>query len=441
VGGGAVAWGFVSPSIIDQLSALLDAAPIQDDTVRILVADHEDGARELLGDQQPTNHRLLIVLLGELRRGASGRLLASGAADVLGWEEHATLLRISRRLERWARIDKVVAEPPVASRLIGSSRPFRAFLRELVEVAMFGTGSVLLLGDSGTGKQAAAELVHALDLRPDKAHLITVDATTLIPELAGSELFGHERGSFTGATAAREGAFALADRGTLFLDEIGELPPSLQAQLLRVLQERTYKPVGANYWCSSRFRLVSATNRALDQEVVANRFRSDLFHRVATHVLRLPSLGERSDDILPLARHFFAELLPPASQVELHPELEEHLLGRAFPGNVRELRQLIESIAARYAGPGPVTLADLPRLERDEIGANEWHDTGFQTAIRRAILLGITASEIEEVTRGTTKRIALEMSSGNLQMASRQLGLTERALQKWRAGQNGRSAS
>src|SRR5690606_31880967 len=134
--------------------------------------------------------------------------------------------------------------------------------------------------------------------------LVILDCSTIVPELAGSEFFGHERGAFTGALITREGAFALADGGTLFLDEIGELPLHLQVQLLRVIQEGTYKKVGSNTWKSTRFRLICATNRDLSEEVKKGRFRADLFYRIASWTFHLPPLRERKEDILPLALHF-----------------------------------------------------------------------------------------------------------------------------------------
>src|SRR5205085_578959 len=179
---------------------------------------------------------------------------------------------------------------------------------QVIEIALFSDGSVLLLGESGTGKELLARLVHTLDPRPDKGELVVLDCTTVVPELAGSEFFGHERGAFTGAAASRDGAFALADRGTLFLDEVGELPLALQAQLLRVVQERTYKRVGSNVWKQTNFRLICATHRDLRQDVAAGRFRGDFYHRIASRVCRIPALRERRDDILPLTEHFLREL-------------------------------------------------------------------------------------------------------------------------------------
>src|SRR5678816_1272096 len=139
----------------------------------------------------------------------------------------------------------------------------------------------LIAGESGTGKELVARLIHALDRREPKGPFVVLDCTTVSPELAGSEFFGHERGAFTTAVTAREGAFAMADGGTLFLDEVGELPLTLQAELLRVIQERVYKRVGSNIWKQVNFRLICATNRNLLEEEARGAFRRDFYYRLA----------------------------------------------------------------------------------------------------------------------------------------------------------------
>src|SRR4029077_5747912 len=144
-----------------------------------------------------------------------------------------------------------------------------------------------------------ARLIHLLDARPNKRDLVVLDCSTVVPELSGSEFFGHERGAFTGALTERHGAFALANGGTLFLDEIGELPLPLQAQLLRVVQEHSYKRIGGNKWHRTDFRLVCATNRDLLGLVCGGEFRADLYYRIASFVCKLPALRERAEDIIP----------------------------------------------------------------------------------------------------------------------------------------------
>jgi DNA-binding NtrC family response regulator len=251
-------------------------------------------------------------------------------------------------------------EPAVADGILGRSPAFVSLLRGLVEVAAFTTASILLLGESGTGKEQLGRLVHALDPRAGKRELVTLDCTTVAPELAPSEFFGHERGAFTGAVAARDGAFHRADGGTLFLDEVGELPLPLQAQLLRIVQEGTYKRVGGNDWLATRFRLVAATNRSLADEVERERFRLDFFHRLTTWTFRGPPLRERPEDIVPLARHFARQSAGPGGAPDIDERVQQFLIRRAYPGNVRELKQLIGRICSRHVAPGPITIGDVP---------------------------------------------------------------------------------
>ena len=327
---------------------------------------------------------------------------------------------------------------PLPDRLLGTSPRWIRLLRQVVEAALFTTSPVLLVGETGTGKELVARLVHTLDPRSAKRELVLVDCTTIVPELAGSELFGHERGAFTGAVAAREGALACADGGTLFLDELGELPPIQQAELLRAVQERTYKRVGGDAWRRTAFRLVAATNRDLREEVAAGRFRRDLYYRVAAVTCTLPSLQERPDDVLPLAEHFVAELRPEAPPA-LDEAVRDYLERRAYPGNVRDLRQLVGRLVYRHVGPGPITAGDVPDDERptpDQESA-DWRDAGFERAVRRAVALGTPLQEITRAAGELAVRVALR-DAGSLPGAARKLGVTNRALQLRRAA--GRAA-
>jgi transcriptional regulator with GAF, ATPase, and Fis domain len=274
-------------------------------------------------------------------------------------------------------------------------------------------------------------MIHSLDRRPDKRELVVLDCTTIVPELSGSEFFGHERGAYTGADRARDGAFALADRGTLFLDEIGELPMKLQAQLLRVVQEQTFKRVGGNGWLPSRFRLVCATNRDLYAEVAAGRFRADLYYRLASIVCRLPPLHDRAEDVLPLFRRFWGDLHPSGDDVPVLTEpVRQLLVCRQYPGNVRELRQLTARMAYRHVGTGPITLGDVPEDERGAAPlSTDWPDADFLNSVRRAMVRGIGLKEITRAASETAIRIAMTEERGNLHQAALKLGVTDRALQ------------
>jgi len=400
--------------------------------------DDELAARTLCEMNRQGRARVLVLHAGprQLASAKIWELLRAGAADVMRWEAGVDVAQaVAARLRRWAAVEALMGTKAVQKRLIGSSPKWLAILRELVEVAAFTDSPLLLTGESGVGKEEAARLVHALDSRADKPDLVVLDCTTVVPEVAGSEFFGHERGAFTGAAAGRDGAFALADGGTLFLDEVGELPLSLQAQLLRVIQERTFKRVGANVWQRTDFRLVCATNRNLPEEVESGRFRRDLYHRIAAWSCRLPALRERTGDVLPLAQHFLRELLPEAVP-ELTPAVREFLISREYPGNTRELRQLMMRIGKRHVGRGPITVGDIPP---DDWGAapeaGAFPDSGFESAVARALELGIGLKEIGRVASDTAIRLALHGEDGNLQRAARRLGVTDRALQIRRAQQ------
>lgn len=381
--------------------------------------------------------RVLAVSLCALPPGEAWGLLAQGAADVtvFSGDLSACLERIAARLNRWAAIEEIVSSPLVTQNLVGKSPTFLHTVRQLIELARFTTAPVLLLGESGTGKELAARLVHALDTRPNKRELVVVDCTTLVAELSGSELFGHERGAFTGAASARDGACALADGGTLFLDEVGELPLNLQAQLLRVVQERTFKRVGGNSWLKTDFRLVCATNRDLLEEVARGNFRRDLYYRIAGAVCKMPSLAERVGDILLLAQHFWKTA---STNLEVPPfdeDVKHQLLSRHYAGNVRDLRQLVIRMSYRYSGLGPVSVGDVPDDERpsSEVFKEGWQKGQLESAVRRALSLGVGLKEIGRVAEDLAVQLAVCEEEGNLQRAASRLGVTDRALQMRRA--------
>ena len=266
------------------------------------------------------------------------------------------------RLERWAEVDEIVASEPVRAVAVGTSPAWTAVLREVVEVARFSSVPVLLTGETGTGKEVLARLVHELDRRPHRP-LVLLDCTTIVPSLSGSELFGHERGAFTGATTARTGAVEMADGGTLFLDEIGELSLELQAAVLRIVQEGVYKPVGGSRWRTTSFRLVAATNRDLWVEQNAGRFRADLYFRLAAVTIRLPPFGNAGRHP-PLFRHFLRGRAPGAGGLRTDAGGGRALSRRDYPGNVRDLRQLAVRVAHRHVGHGPITRGDVPPGDR-----------------------------------------------------------------------------
>jgi transcriptional regulator with GAF, ATPase, and Fis domain len=369
-----------------------------------------------------------LALSGVVERDA-WRLLAAGAADVVDWEDSGTYGReLAARFERWRQVDELVRSPLVRDNLVGESPVWRAVLREVTELARFaGSLPVLISGESGTGKELVARLMHALSDAEGK--LVILDCTTVHESLAGSEFFGHARGSFTGAVASREGAFALADGGTLFLDEVGELPTSLQAELLRVVEEGTYKRIGTDRYRKTRFRLICATNRDLVAEETG--FRRDFYYRIAGWTCRLPALRERTRDIPLLAAHFLRELSPDGRAPQLTPGVRDFLLRRDYPGNVRELRHLVARMRFRHEGTGAITLGAVPDEERlsGELRLADWRHGIFEAAIGRALAHGAALKEITAAAAEAAVEAAVGDASGDLQRAAQQLGVTPRALQ------------
>lgn len=399
----------------------------------------EEQEQECLREVLELERRVIALYMGEKKLPffRVWRLLGMGVDDVLDLRGKFRLAdALKSRLHRWSSIESILESDRVQKTLIGSCPVWRKILRQVVEVACFSSAPVLILGESGTGKELIARLVHDLDKRQDKQSLILLDCTTIVPELSGSEFFGHEKGAFTNAVANRDGAFALADRGTLFLDEIGELPLRLQAELLRVSQDGLYKRVGSNIWKKTQFRLVCATNRNLLQEVDKGNFRQDLYYRLGTCIVHLPPLRERRLDIPELAEHFLAHALQTDTPPPFDPLMLSFLLSHPYPGNVRQLRQLITRIAYRHTGDGPVTIGDIPEADREclSIAEHTWKENGFKESIRQALANGVGLKDIKRVAADVAMDIAIDEAAGNLQEAARRLDVTDRLVQGYWAG-------
>jgi transcriptional regulator with GAF, ATPase, and Fis domain len=367
-------------------------------------------------------------------------LLHAGSSDVTAWNERFDpASEVYLRLRRWQVVDDLVASPLVRESVVGESAVWRSVVREIVETGRFTDASVLITGESGTGKELVAHLIHDLDARQKKGKLVIVDCSSIVPSLSGSEFFGHDRGAYTGAVTAREGAFELADGGTLFLDEVGELQPQMQAELLRVVQEGTFKRVGSNLWRKSQFRLICATNRNLQDEQAKGTFRSDFYHRIASWTIHLPSLRDRLEDIIPLFTHFYLQMHPGGGWPHIDNAVRDLLLRRPYPGNVRDLRNLAFRISQKHVGNGPVTVGDIPMEERPPPGEehSSWRDLTFERCIRKSISLGATLREITTGASDTAISIAIADEDGNLHRAARRLGLSDRALQERWADRRG----
>jgi Nif-specific regulatory protein len=300
--------------------------------------------------------------------------------------------------------------------ILGRSPAFRAALEQARKVAPTDT-TVLLTGDSGTGKEVLARAIHQGSLRAD-GPFVAVNCAALPETLIESELFGHERGAFTGADRLKRGRFELADGGSLFLDEVGELALPMQAKLLRVLQERTYERVGGTTTLSADVRLIAATNRDLEAAVAAGRFREDLYYRLAVFRVHLPPLRERGDDILGLAERFLREFGERMGKrdVGLSREARDLLLAYRWPGNIRELQNAIERAVILSDG-GLISAAQLgvitPPGARTDSSPSRAAEPPAPTSQR-----SIAELEKEAITE------ALRRADGNKSHAATALGLT-----------------
>ncbi len=298
--------------------------------------------------------------------------------------------------------------------LLGESRALRDVRRMIARVAPT-TATVLITGESGTGKELVAQSLHQQSERADRS-LVKINCAAIPEGLLESELFGHEKGAFTGASRRKPGRFELADGGTLFLDEIGEMPLSAQPKVLRAIQDGRFYRVGGTRTIEVDVRLVAATNRELEKDVRDGRFREDLFYRLNVVPIHMPALRERSDDIEPLARFFverFARRL--SRDVDgIDPAVLTSLRGHAWPGNIRELENVIER-AVLLSDTATITLADLPEgLDPGPSGPSPLRD------------------QIRDATRQLERRAildALDATSGNVTHAAERLGLSRRGLQ------------
>ena len=318
-------------------------------------------------------------------------------------------------------------------RLVGRSPALLEIFKTVGKVAARDV-SVLITGESGTGKELVARAIHSASARAD-APFVAINTAAVPRELLESELFGHERGAFTGAVAARTGRFRDAHRGTLFLDEIGDMPVDLQAKLLRVLQSGEVMPVGARESEQVDVRIIAATHRDLDADVREGRFREDLLYRLRVVPLHIPPLRERRDDIALLAEHFvsrYAEELETGRRF-LAPATLAHLEGHAWPGNVRELENAIKRVLVLSSGEvlGPDDFAFLAAAP-----AADPRDGDLVGLIEREVAAALDAGT-PEVYRGILERVekplleaVLAHTDGNQIRAAAILGINRNTLRK-----------
>ncbi|MEM7247269.1 MAG: sigma-54 dependent transcriptional regulator [Acidobacteriota bacterium] len=365
-------------------------------------------------DEQPELEVILLTAHGSVDSAVEAMRL--GAFDYLqkplsGPDELRLLA--ARALERRSliasreRADRMSSSLPSLTHGAPSMEPVVEALRKVARTE----ATVLLEGESGTGKEVAARTLHDWSARRD-GPFVAVNCAAISDSLLESELFGHEKGAFTGATSARRGRIELASGGTFFLDEVGELKPDLQAKLLRVLQERLFERVGGSRTLQADVRWVAATNRQLEDMLEEGSFREDLYHRLAVFPVTLPALRERREDLLPLAMVLLEEISVELGRpkLALAKDAEEHLLRGDWPGNVRELRNALEQ-AAILADGTTIEAANFLNRRRS----------------RKAGPLDPGGLSLAELEREAIER-ALAESDGHRQKAAERLGIGLRTL-------------
>jgi DNA-binding NtrC family response regulator len=350
--------------------------------------------------------------------------MRAGAHDFLSkpFELDELALRVERAVEHrnlrreLVRLREQVGSSAQFPELIGQSSSMCELFQLLDRVAP-SDASVLITGETGTGKEVVARAIHRRSKRAD-APFVAISCAAMPENLLESELFGHVRGAFTDARAARKGLFLQAQGGTLFLDEIGEMPLGLQAKLLRALQERTLRPVGGDQEVGFDVRLVSATNRDIESAIAAGSFRDDLFYRLNVVQVTLPPLRSRGSDVLLLAQHFLARFAQSSGKPVsgIAPECAERMLDYPWPGNVRELANAIERAVAltQYQ---QITAADLP----DKIRSFKRSHVIVASQVPEELV------SMEEVERRYVLRV-MEATHGNKTQAARILGFDRKTL-------------
>ena len=366
---------------------------------------------------------ILLTAYGTI--GSAVEALKQGAFDYLTKpfdpDEIRQVLAKAVRTRLLEESETIVdAEEDPIQLLMGESAALAGVKRMLVRVAPT-PATALITGESGTGKELVARGLHLLSPRREQA-FVKINCAAIPEALLESELFGYEKGAFTGAAARKPGRFELADGGTLFLDEIGEMPLAAQPKLLRAIQEGCFYRVGGTRTITVDVRLVVATNRDLKREVKEGRFREDLFYRLNVVPIQLPPLRERREDIPVLARlfveRFARHLKRPVKDIE--PDAIEALVAHAWPGNIRELENVIERC---------VLFSEQPTISRQDLPPELLAEAGKSTAPGKA-------PPLRERVRSETRRIeravileALEATHGNITKAARRLGISRRGLQ------------
>ncbi|GGI71718.1 sigma-54-dependent Fis family transcriptional regulator [Shewanella hanedai] len=336
---------------------------VQNTRFRALIISSDIQSKELLQSLAVNSPWQPILLLGDMDGAVASNILGH-IEEPLNYPQLTELLHFCQVFGQAKRPDipTSVNQTKLFRSLVGRSDGI-AQVRHLINQVAPSDATVLVLGQSGTGKEVVARNIHYISERRD-GPFIPVNCGAIPPELLESELFGHEKGSFTGAISARKGRFELAEKGTLFLDEIGDMPLQMQVKLLRVLQERVFERVGGSKSISTDVRVVAATHRHLESMIVDGDFREDLYYRLNVFPIEMPALCERKDDIPLLLQELVSRVYNEGrGKVRFTQRAIESLKEHAWSGNVRELSNLVERLTILYPG-GLVDVNDLPMKYR-----------------------------------------------------------------------------
>ena len=392
---------------------------------------------QLLRELKRLNPEVMVVILTAFGTvGTAVAAMKEGAYDYLNKPiDLDELLLLIQRVEKEVGLSRENRELREQLRekfkvdfIISASRRMEEALNLVKRVAP-SPATVLILGESGTGKELIARAIHYSSPRADKP-LVKVNCAALPENLLESELFGHEKGAFTGAVGRRIGRFEQADQGTIFLDEIGDLSPSLQSKLLRVLQEKEFERVGSSQTLKVDVRVIAATNHNLEEAIRKGTFREDLYYRLNVVTLSLPPLRERKEDIPPLIEHFLKKYSRENQKpvVSLSKEAKDLLMNYRYPGNIRELENIIERAVVLSRGDS-ITTQDLPLNLRESKVEDLMKEAAGGRSLRETL---------EEIERLRITQ-ALEKSHGVQTKAAEELGISERVLRykmkKYRIGE------
>ncbi|MFW2390443.1 MAG: sigma-54-dependent transcriptional regulator [Polyangiales bacterium] len=415
--------GYSVSTAADGRTALLQMEQVDPDVVLTdLKMPGMDGLSLIERGRPMSPHTTFIVMTAFATIDTAVKAIKLGAESYLTkpLELDAVMAIVDRALDRTrlsreaAQLRQRVDERFQLGNILGEHPSMQRLMKNIAQVAR-SRATVLIHGETGTGKELIATAIHQNSKRKDQP-FIRLNCASLSETLLESELFGHERGSFTGAVARREGRFKQADGGTLFLDEVSEIPPSVQIKLLRFLQEREFERVGGNETLKVDVRVVAATNRNLKQRVDDSRFREDLYYRLKVVQLDVPPLRVRRSDI-PLLAHAFlrkyaAENDRPVQG--LSEEALQHLMIYPWPGNVRELENAIER---------SVVMCDGDLIERDDLPTSAHGE--MQNGSVMALIPGITMTELERIAILRT----LDAVDGSTARAAEILGISQRKIQ------------